>query len=550
MISRIRQYLFSVQFAYIDPLEQQRAQGLLILSALLLLFWAAAGAFTLPALMNGEIQLTVELAASLAAPPVLLVVHYMVQSGRARPAAWFFVLSQAAVILITQTSIYTPIMAVPVVMAGLLLGLRGLSIVGLLLAARFAGELLREGGLTPQLSAAALGLVLIGIMIFLLSTALVSIAVRIGQNMRRLQEIIDHGVLLPASKTENPETALLHSLLELLRDGLRYEFSQVYLFDQQGDPVRRLYTGAGSERIRSSSTMNIGDANIVVEAHRTGRLMQASTTDPIPRRSHFMPSLQFGAAVPISDGGGIFAVLDVQTSTPGGLTNEDLDTLQVLVRLIAREQYYTRQVASMQDDMRQQRELIRQLSDSLQRAQGMERSRITGDWAAYLRQRGMEAIGFDIDPQDGELRLSNTLPQPLRSALSSGEITIEKEGDTRLLNIPILLRGEVLGGIALTLPAGQVVSDQQLDMVRKIIDRLGTALENKRLFEQTQALAQRETKASAAASLLLSSTDVTTVLEMAAQSFNRTLDAIHTQVYLRPGAFAQEPEPQKEEQGS
>ena len=50
-------------------------------------------------------------------------------------------------------------------------------------------------------------------------------------------------------------------------------------------------------------------------------------------------------------------------------------------------------------------------------------------------------------------------------------------------------------------------------MLRTVANRLGVALESNRLFEQTQAQAQRERKANEIGSMLLSETDIEAVLE-------------------------------------
>jgi hypothetical protein len=59
-------------------------------------------------------------------------------------------------------------------------------------------------------------------------------------------------------------------------------------------------------------------------------------------------------------------------------------------------------------------------------------------------------------------------------------------------------------------------------------------LENKRLFEQSRAQALRESKANQVGNLLLSSTDIETVLNLAAQNFNEALGAVQTKIHLQP----------------
>ena len=82
-----------------------------------------------------------------------------------------------------------------------------------------------------------------------------------------------------------------------------------------------------------------------------------------------------------------------------------------------------------------------------------------------------------------------------------------------------------------------------MDTLRIVTSRLAVALESNRLFEQTQAQAQRERKASEIGSLLLSVTDIDAVLNLAAENFNEALGAVHTRVVLDPGIVTEEAQP-------
>ncbi len=54
------------------------------------------------------------------------------------------------------------------------------------------------------------------------------------------------------------------------------------------------------------------------------------------------------------------------------------------------------------------------------------------------------------------------------------------------------------------------------------------------LFEQTQAQAFRERKATEVANMLIGATDVRSVLERAAETFNEALGAVSTRITLQP----------------
>src|SRR5678816_910150 len=110
--------------------------------------------------------------------------------------------------------------------------------------------------------------------------------------------------------------------------------------------------------------------------------------------------------------------------------------------------------------------------------------------------------------------------------------SIETAGDEQIVNVPITFREQTLGAMSFAVPKGQQLSERQVEMARIVAERLALALENTRLFEQSQAQAIRERKASEVSGLLIGATDVYSVLNLAAQNFNEALGAIHTRIYI------------------
>jgi GAF domain-containing protein len=79
----------------------------------------------------------------------------------------------------------------------------------------------------------------------------------------------------------------------------------------------------------------------------------------------------------------------------------------------------------------------------------------------------------------------------------------------------------------------RALTERQLDTVRAIARRLALALENRRLFEQSQAQVIRERKANEIANALLSATEVQSVLRLAVENFNEALGAINTEIAVQ-----------------
>jgi len=116
---------------------------------------------------------------------------------------------------------------------------------------------------------------------------------------------------------------------------------------------------------------------------------------------------------------------------------------------------------------------------------------------------------------------------------------VESSGDTQVINVPITFRDHTLGAMSFTIAKGEEIGARQLEMARVVSNRLALALENTRLFEQSQAQVQRERKASELGNLLLGSTDVSAVLNLAAESFNEALGAVQTRIYVEREAWTE-----------
>jgi GAF domain-containing protein len=170
--------------------------------------------------------------------------------------------------------------------------------------------------------------------------------------------------------------------------------------------------------------------------------------------------------------------------------------------------------------------------------QGRTRQVALSGWANYVQGRG-GVFGYDFseqleDESGGKFVLASDLTPSMHEALALGDVVVERGEEYHLLNAPILLRGEVLGAMSFTLPMDQPLSERQLELARTIAVRLGVALENTRLFEQSQAQAARERKATEVANALLTTTDMTALVSQAAESFYEALGAVYTRVVVKP----------------
>jgi GAF domain-containing protein len=116
------------------------------------------------------------------------------------------------------------------------------------------------------------------------------------------------------------------------------------------------------------------------------------------------------------------------------------------------------------------------------------------------------------------------------------------EEEVQIVSVPIMLNNEVFGAMSFRVPQERALTERQLDTVRAIARRLALALENRRLYEQSQAQVMRERRANEVANALLSATEVQTVLRLAVENFNEALGAINTEIAVQAAPAGQRSE--------
>jgi hypothetical protein len=120
--------------------------------------------------------------------------------------------------------------------------------------------------------------------------------------------------------------------------------------------------------------------------------------------------------------------------------------------------------------------------------------------------------------------------QPIREADTGYEMTItqqEEETDFREasnVHIPLKIRDQVLGYVEAQKPQGEGGwSNDEVVLMNTIVDQLGVALENARLFEESLRKAERERILADITGRVRSSTDINFILQTAVQDLAEAL---------------------------
>ncbi|MBN1427962.1 MAG: GAF domain-containing protein [Anaerolineae bacterium] len=264
--------------------------------------------------------------------------------------------------------------------------------------------------------------------------------------------------------TETDLDRLLTATINTIRDRLDYYHVQIFMTDDLHQyAVLRASTGAvGRELLSRGHKLQVGSQSVIGQAtmHGDPILVLDTEDSPIHRRNDLLPDTRAELAVPLRVGDEIIGALDIQSVHPDSFDDETIVAFKTIADQLAS--------AFRNVHLFQEKESL--LAASLQLTQALTRE----SWDSYVsrRKQSPEIVGFKYDLSD---------VRPL------SPVDDEDGGRGQRVNMPIALRGEVIGELATRLQPGQVISEDDRLLVGQVLDRVALAIENARLFEQTQA---------------------------------------------------------------
>jgi GAF domain-containing protein len=156
---------------------------------------------------------------------------------------------------------------------------------------------------------------------------------------------------------------------------------------------------------------------------------------------------------------------------------------------------------------------------------------IGGAWAEYLR--GMPAApAYTLDLTTGRIEDNADWTATLAEASRRNQVVTRQVAKGRVLALPISVRGQVIGAMEFEIGPDQEIVPEQMSVLQQIVERLGLAVENARLLEEAQRIAQREALVSEISMRLQAATGVEAVVAAATQSLADAFQSPHVAIRL------------------
>ncbi len=275
---------------------------------------------------------------------------------------------------------------------------------------------------------------------------------------------------------------LMQQVVDLTKERFNLYHAHIYLLNENKTDLI-LTSGAGeigAKMVAEGRRIALSqEQSLVARAARNqvGVVINDVQEEPGFLPNPLLPETRAEMAVPLVVGDEVLGVLDVQADEVERFTSEDINIFTTLAS----------QVAVALQNARRHNEALRAL-DELTRLQHIM---VREGWEDYMATQERPFLGYAFNTKGAKpIEAAN------KEAVDAKEIehgTVEKPVETA---VPIAVRGELIGKIALRNPDGSVIPERKQSLIKTVAHEVSEALERARLTAQTQqALAETNEQA-------------------------------------------------------
>ena len=451
-MNNIIRFLFTNEGYYTDPLERRRAHTVLVMLWAIALIWTLTMTSQwLSPTDNAGLQLTISTLVIIVIVPAFVLLKQQALQWAIYMLVGFLLAASAGILMFLSEvgGFSLAVLLLPLVAAGVLLPRSGIIGVGVGLAVLiFLSVVLDPNGfrtLTDQPLSSAFRI------IFVLALTTTMLAINAPEKGTTVSAATDDNKslsqLIDALGELSPYTELPHLYQEVIR-GVRsyFEFDemQLYLLDDENKLTQRMRSGMRElEQLAPYEQLSLGDANVLSESARIRQAIQVSLQDADSRTKHLLPSMTHGIVIPILHAGKALGVIDVQNVSRNPFPKDEIAVLQSVANQLGAAMVLLRRLDTVQKKLNENQSLVNRLQAQVSASQSRRQQFIGDAWDEYIKHQGQDLLGFDW--QDGNLRRAEDMPPAMQKTLKNGEPYVTVENEEKLINVPIIVRGDVLG---------------------------------------------------------------------------------------------------------
>ena len=266
----------------------------------------------------------------------------------------------------------------------------------------------------------------------------------------------------------------------------------------------------GRRMLDRKHRLRVGQQGIVGMVALTGepRVAMDVGVDTVFFDNPELPDTHSEAALPLKSGDRIIGALDVQSTQTATFTEEDIQLLSLLAN----------QVSLAIENAR----LFDETRNALAKAEIVSRQFTREAWGRLHIEQNL--IGYRYN-----LAGVSLLEKPIEIITSGNGQDNGKQMEASQVVVPIELRGETIGNLVVQSPSGEFSQDQ-IDIIKAVAERVALSAENARLFEETTRRAERERLVSDITGKIRSVTDPQSMIQTAMDELRKVLGASRVEV--------------------
>ncbi|GAB4434021.1 MAG: hypothetical protein Kow00120_00130 [Anaerolineae bacterium] len=318
----------------------------------------------------------------------------------------------------------------------------------------------------------------------------------------------------------------LNTLLPLAVDFIQQQTGhyhvQVFILDEAGEyALLRASTGvAGKRLLDAGHRLAVGSESVIGQVTKRGQPVIALDTAnaQVPHQPNpMLPDTRSEMALPLRIEGRVFGALDVQSTAPDAFNEDDVRVFQLLAD----------QLAVAIDSAT----TLHELRVRLQEIDALNRRMVGEAWTEYLRRRYQAGVGAVSDERAVIQQAEMT--DRMAEAIRRQEAVVTPAAGSQVVALPVTYRGTALGALEFEVE-GDTVDSETLGLAQTLVDRLALSLDNVRLTERSQRMAQRERIVNEISGKLTGMTDMAEILQTTVRELGQALRVPETSIHLAP----------------
>jgi len=310
---------------------------------------------------------------------------------------------------------------------------------------------------------------------------------------------------------------LMLQVVELIRERFGFYFVGLFVVDATKDwAILRAGSGTvGQTLVAKGQRVPIGPPSMVSWCilNRRARALQDVAHDPIRQALPELPDTRSEAVFPLLVRGNIIGALSIEDDKLDTFIDETVTVLQTLTDQVAMALDNARLYTETQTMLETERRLIS-----------------TASREAWGKLAATQLPGFYSDRRGVFVTEAAWRPE-MKQAIATETVAPAPDGGA--VAIPLRVRNTVIGALRFQ-RTGQGVAwnEEELGLLRTLVDQLGVALEGARLYQETQQRAAREQLSREITDKMRRATDMETLIQTTVQE---VFAAFGTEVFVQLG---------------